>query len=64
MTTKHNQVPTGEAHWAAKLTNEIVKFIRDEFARGVSKNALADKYYMSPQNIHNIVTRRTWKHVK
>lgn len=52
----------GEKCARAKLTWDIVKQIREEFAQGnISKNKLAKKYGVSQPAIKDIILNRTWK---
>ena len=54
----------GEAHSGAKLTEQQVLEIRATYKPHVYSLAmLARKYHTIPQNIHNIVTRKTWRHI-
>ena len=54
----------GEACVFAKLTEEQVKSIRDEYATGTtSYNKLARKYNVVMSNIWSIINRKTWSHV-
>lgn len=53
----------GEAHPSARLTDEIVKIIRRECARGVSQLALAERFGVRRRTINDVVRRQTWSHV-
>lgn len=54
----------GETHHAAKLTIEIVKQIRDDYASGeASFSALSKKYKIAIGHISRIINRKAWKHV-
>ena len=56
--------PIGVRNGRAVLLEEDIRFIRDTYARAVaSKNELAQVYKVTPENIHAIVTGRTWKHI-
>lgn len=48
---------------AAKLTPEDVTAIRDRFARGETHHDLAKEFGVTPNHIHSIARRETWKHV-
>ena len=55
---------TGEAHYAAKLTADSVRKIRNEWAEGnATQFDLAQKYGTTNKNIHLIVQRKTWRHI-
>lgn len=56
----------GEDVNTAKLTEEEVLRIREEYQRGVpgfGTPALAKRYGVSRVSIHQIVTRKSWKHI-
>lgn len=55
--------PKGERNGHAKLTVEKVLQIRSRFLGGCSEQTLALDYNVTPQCIHSVVVRRTWKHV-
>ena len=47
------------------MTNKDVQSIRQAYEeQNISQRALAERYNVSPMTIHDIVTRKTWKHVK
>lgn len=50
----------GERQHLSKLKPEQVLDIRDRFGAGESKSVLAKSFGVSWQNIHLIVTNRTW----
>lgn len=50
----------GEKHHSAKLTEEIVRYIRENEME-VSNSVLARKYPVSRKNIERIKTRKIWK---
>jgi hypothetical protein len=52
---------TGSRHGRAKLTESLVRVLRDEFASGATRPALALKYRLSETQIGNIVLRRHWR---
>lgn len=56
--------PKGEAHRSAKLTEADVRKIRERFAAGESKTAIAAAYGVSRQNVGFIVRRATWREVQ
>jgi len=54
----------GEANCNARLTDEIVRQIRDLYeAGGVTYETLARQYGVALQNIAMAVKRKSWKHV-
>ena len=55
--------PLGERSGASKLTEESVREIRMEIARGESQRALAKRFGVSPPQISYIKNGLTWKHV-
>jgi hypothetical protein len=60
---RSNPIPPfkrGEAHYTAKLTEDIVREIR---ASAETEHALARRYGVGPQAIHKVRKRRTWKHI-
>ena len=58
MNTSH-----GEAHCLSKMDNEKVKEIRSKESSGVLQKTLAVEYGVCIASIHNIVKRKTWKHI-
>lgn len=55
--------PKGENKPNTKFTNEDVLKIRKNHLDGVSSREIALKYNVTQQAIHNIVTRKNWKHI-
>jgi hypothetical protein len=71
-TWKHTQSPLapdvrltqGERNNQSKLTAKQVIAIRTEYASGNTKlQDIASRYGVSPQTIHAIVKRHTWRHI-
>jgi hypothetical protein len=61
---RNGHIVRGEAHCGSKLTAEIVRAIRAEYAAGgVSQARLARKYGVTGPLIGLIVRRKRWKHV-
>lgn len=61
---KHGQTAKGSKHGCSKLTEDVVKKIREEYAVGdTSHSKLAKKYNISPPSIWFILHRVTWRHV-
>ena len=57
---EHGDQPLGSVHWNAKLDEEQVRSIR---ADGRPMAVLAREYGVHRITIHDIITRRTWRHV-
>jgi hypothetical protein len=53
--------PRGEIMWAAKLTEDVVREIRNSKERGID---LARRYDVTKQTITDIRKRRSWAHVE
>lgn len=54
----------GEASHKAKITEEIVRTIRDEYGRRLAtQRELATRYSLSTRQVWMIVARRSWAHV-
>lgn len=53
----------GEQRYNAKLTNDDVLAIRAAYASGEYQKDIAARYGMVQQSIHEIVTRKTWRHI-
>ena len=55
----------GEDHPNSKLTEDDVRVIRalPAFPHGPSTHTLAKQYNTSPTCIHDVLKRRTWKHI-
>ncbi len=54
----------GESHGQAKLTDDIVKTIRREWALGVvEQKSMANKYGVTPVVISRVIARKSWVHV-
>ena len=47
----------------AKLNENIVKDIRNDFDLGMSQKKISVKYNVPWSTVHNIITHQTWKHV-
>jgi hypothetical protein len=62
--TKPERTCRGERHPSAKLNAEIVRQIRDEYARGdAGTRLLAKKYGVARNAIRMILSGRSWSHV-
>jgi hypothetical protein len=54
----------GERHGIAKVTAEVVRAIRSEYAAGgVSQSALAKKHGLGQMQVSRIIRRERWAHV-
>lgn len=57
--------PRGQDRKTAKLKDENVRFIREEYAAGrMSQAALGRMFSLHPGTIHLIVRRKKWKHIE
>lgn len=55
----------GEESHKAKVTEEVVRVIRDEYGRRLAtQRELADRYGLSTRQVWMIVARRSWAHVE
>lgn len=55
----------GETHEAAKLTENMVREIRETYTEGYdTMKEIADAYGMNPATICDIINRKKWKHVQ
>lgn len=54
----------GSANYAAKLTEDQVAAIKHDRGRGVTQQALADRYGVSRELIREIVNGRAWSHIQ
>lgn len=53
----------GEAHPMAKLTEQQVRAIRQEYANGIKRREIATRYGISPNHVNFIARRDSWKHI-
>ena len=56
--------PESRAKRGYTLTEDDIRSIRSDYERGITQADLVRKYNSSIATIHNIVRRKTWKHVK
>jgi hypothetical protein len=56
--------PIGSRNGQSKLTEEVVRAIRQESARGAKRFELAAKYGVSPPTISYVVLGKNWGHVQ
>lgn len=54
----------GEQHYMARLSEALVRQIRNDYASGARITDLSKRFGVGPPNIHNVVNRNTWKHVQ
>jgi hypothetical protein len=59
---RHNS-GKGEHHGVSKLKNEQVLEIRKMFASGTPRQVIANKFSITWENVHSIVTRKTWREI-
>lgn len=55
--------PRGERHAKAKLTDELVRTIRDLQGVGLTRRELGVMFGVSPITIRDVAKRRTWIHI-
>lgn len=61
---RYANMPRGEKHYHAKLTESQVREIRRRYAvGGILMRDLAKEYGVRTENIRFIVRRKTWRHV-
>lgn len=61
---RHGTHIEGSLQGSSVLTEKLVVRIRNTYAKGsTSCKQLAEEYGVYPQTIHNVLTRKTWKHV-
>lgn len=53
----------GIKHARAKLTEQQVRQIRNQYATGIGQRALGRKYDVTHATIQGIIHRRTWTHI-
>ncbi len=58
-----NRHSYGSKNGMSKLTETQVKQIRRKYDQGMTLDEIADQYPVTRVPIHQIVTRKTWKHV-
>lgn len=54
---------TARKRTSSRLSERDVLFIRSEYRTGEGFFGLARKFHTSHQNIHSIISRRTWRHI-
>ena len=59
----HGTSNRGERHGKSKLTDEVVRRIRDRCAAGETQHDVARDLKISQPMVSNIVSKRNWKHV-
>ena len=67
-TRRHDPIPAdrvqrGEAASQSKLTDGLVRYIRDEASRGYSQREIAKRLHVSPMAISRVVRRESWSHI-
>ena len=59
------QVMCGETNGKSKLTAEQVREIRQRYAEGgISLRKLASEYDVTYGAVHNVILRKSWKHIE
>lgn len=61
--SRHGTVARGEMIPRAKLTEDIVRSIRDDIRSGVDRKTVREKYSLSAVHLGKIVNRKLWNHV-
>lgn len=61
---KNSKFGLGEEHLGSKVTEEIVKHVRELRLQRVKYKIISSMYGISLQAICDIVKMRTWKHVE
>jgi ribosome-binding protein aMBF1 (putative translation factor) len=54
----------GERHGSSRLTEDFVRRIRWAASRGLTQQQIADLMEISNQSVSNILTGKTWSHVR
>jgi hypothetical protein len=62
--SRKGRMQHGATHYLAKLTDEKVRTIRQDFAQGTSSTKLSRRFGVAKQTIRAIVRGKTWRHVK
>lgn len=61
--TENRLRPSGEAHWAATMTEDDVRQIRELAAQGMRQRDIVKLTGLSKDRVSSIVCRRSWKYV-
>jgi len=59
-----DRMPRGENVKSAKLTEDVVRQIRQAYEDGTSQQALADEHGLHRVTVARVVNGQTWRHVK
>lgn len=59
-----NRNQVGERNNAAKLNDDLVRYIRDQRMTGRSCQSIADELSVSRRTISHVVKRERWSHVE
>lgn len=59
---KHGSIPKGTNHYQSKLTEDIVKKIRELNKKGIGCRKLGKRFRMNPSTIYVIIKNKTWRH--
>lgn len=60
---RHGRTVNGESHPSSKLTNSMIAEIRSAAGNGEPYTSIASRFLVTPEQIGNIVRRRSWNHV-
>jgi predicted XRE-type DNA-binding protein len=61
---KHGTRVRGESSPLAKLTDAIVRSIREMYTNGEKQKNIAAKFGITQTTVSDIVVRKSWKHVQ
>jgi hypothetical protein len=61
---RKNRQAKGNNNGQSKLTSDIVKSIREEYAHGTPQTILAKRYNVSRLTVHRALHGHSWKHVE
>jgi len=64
MKNNHRNLPRGENHHRARLTPDLVRWIRAEWNNGRSQSSMARELGIAQTTISAMLTGKTWRHVK
>ena len=60
---RHGTQPRGETHHRSKLSERLVRGIRERHAAGMAINQIARKYRLPRNATRDVISRRTWAHI-
>lgn len=53
--------PQGSKHWCSKLTEDIVRKMREDYRNGSTKKEIATKFSVPYSTVSGIISRQRWK---